>query len=464
LKKIGTQACFILAFAGVLFATSCEKDDKPGSNPNPPTPPTGFAGEIEWVKTFGGNEEDDVLSVAKSADGSFAVLGFAQSMDGDVSGKTSTDSDYWVIKFSSEGEMLWNKVYGGTDDDRGQKIIATNDGGFAILGFSKSDDGDVSINNGFHDYWVAKLSASGDIEWEKSFGYPGSDQGLSLIQTEDGGYFLVGFLDVTASNGEGNDPPGSGKTAGKAQNTLHGVGEFWGIKLDASGNKEWSHYYGGTNNDRSFGVLQTDDGGFIMVGHSESDDFDITDPQGSYDVWVVRIDNIGNMLWQKNFGGSGIEIGYSITATQDGNFIVVGDTRSTDKDISEPLGNADFWAIKFDPDGNMIWEKTYGGSGFESARSIKTLENGNFLIVGSSRSSDMDLTENQGKNDCWAIIIDSAGDLKWQRSIGGSEIDVANEAIVLNDNSVILAGSSQSSNGEIPENKGSKDGLVIKLK
>src|SRR5690606_12003927 len=165
-----------------------------------------------------------------------------------------------------------------------------------------------------------------------------------------------------------------------------------------------------------------------------------------------------------NFGGSGIEIGYSVTKTGDGNFIVVGDTRSSDKDVSNPLGNADFWAIKFDPDGNMIWEKTYGGSGFESARSIKPLENGDFFIVGSTRSMDMDVTENKGQNDCWAIIIDTNGNMKWQRSFGGSAMDVANEAVVLDDNQVVIVGSSQSNDGDVLENKGSKDVLVIKLK
>lgn len=461
MKNLGKNIPKLWIFAGIFLLVSCQKDD---TDPQIPPPSSGFSGEIDTLLTLGGKEEDDALSVAKSKDGSFAVLGFVQSMDGDVSGKTSIDSDYWVIKFSAEGKMLWNKTYGGTDDDRGQEIIATQDGGYAILGFSKSDDRDVSTNNGFHDYWMAKLSASGDIEWEKSFGYPGSDQGHSLIQTRDNGYFLVGFLDVTASDGQGNDPPKT-EDAGKGlQNSLHGVGEFWGIKLDAEGNKQWSYYYGGTNNDRSFGVLQTQDDGYIMVGHSESDDFDITDPQGSYDVWVVRLNKAGKMLWQKNFGGSGIEIGYAVTSTEDGNFIVVGDTRSTDKDISTPLGNADFWVIKFDPNGNMIWEKTYGGSNFESARTIKPMGDGNFLIAGSSRSFDMDLTENKGKNDCWAIIIDSEGNLKWQRSIGGSEIDMINDAIVLEDNSIVLVGSSQSSNGDIPENKGSKDVLVIKMK
>lgn len=461
MKNLGKNIPKLWIFAGIFLLVSCQKDD---TNPQIPPPSSGFSGEIDTLLTLGGKEEDDALSVAKSKDGSFAVLGFAQSMDGDVSGKTSIDSDYWVIKFSSEGKMLWNKTYGGTDDDRGQEIIATQDGGYAILGFSKSDDRDVSTNNGFHDYWIAKLSASGDIEWEKSFGYPGSDQGHSLIQTRDNGYFLVGFLDVTASDGQGNDPPKTEEAGKILRNSLHGVGEFWGIKLDTEGNKQWSYYYGGTNNDRSFGVLQTQDEGYIMVGHSESDDFDITDPQGSYDVWVVRLNKAGKMLWQKNFGGSGIEIGYAVTSTEDGNFIVVGDTRSADKDISTPLGNADFWVIKFDPNGNMIWENTYGGSNFESARTIKPMGDGNFLIAGSSRSFDGDLTENKGKNDCWAIIIDSEGNLKWQRSIGGSEIDMINDAIVLEDNSIVLVGSSQSSNGDIPENKGSKDVLVIKMK
>jgi hypothetical protein len=201
-----------------------------------------------------------------------------------------------------------------------------------------------------------------------------------------------------------------------------------------------------------------------MIGSSESDDFDITTPNGSYDIWVVKTDLDGNLLWQKNFGGSSIEIGYSITETKDGNFVLAGDTRSSDGDISNPLGNSDYWMIKFDPSGNLIWEKTLGGSDFDSARSIEEFQNGDLLISGSSKSQDNMLSQNYGSNDVWTAITNSEGNVKWEASFGGSDLDFINQAIQLNDLGVVLVGNTESTDNDVSENKGSKDILLIKLK
>src|SRR5690606_14530310 len=124
--------------------------------------------------------------------------------------------------------------------------------------------------NGFYDFWLLKLDASGNLLWEKTFGYSGNDQGQSLLQTSDGGYFLTGFMDF-----DGIEPRHSQPIT---QGVQHGVGEFWAVKTQPSGKEEWNQYYGGTNNDRAFDVVQTPDGGYIMVGNSESDDFNITNP------------------------------------------------------------------------------------------------------------------------------------------------------------------------------------------
>jgi len=462
MSVIRFKSFFILITTLILIG--CSKDDNsPTQNEgsevpeeNNPTPE--FLGDLDYVKTFGGSGEDDALSVSKTLDGGIAIFGYTQSTDGDVTGKTTTDSDYWLLKLDADGNKQWDRVYGGSDDDRGQKIISTQDGGFAITGYSRSSDGDVNGNNGFYDYWVLKLDASGNIQWSKNFGFPGSDRSFSLTQLQDGGFFLTGFLDVTASNGEGND------LQGKSAAALHGIGEFWGIRLDANGNKIWRKYFGGSNNDRSYDALQASTGEILMIGSSESDDFDITNPNGSYDIWVVKTDLDGNLLWQKNFGGSSIEIGYSITETKDGNFVLAGDTRSSDGDISNLLGNSDFWMIKFDPSGNLIWEKTLGGSDFDSARSIEEFQNGDLLISGSSKSQDNMLTQNYGSNDAWAVITNNDGNVKWEASFGGSDLDFINQAIQLEDLGVVLVGNTESTDNDVSENKGSKDILLIKLK
>jgi len=452
-----------LIYCGLFFILiSCSKDDESsdvlGENPQE------FTGEIDLIKTIGGSQQDDFLSVVATGDGGAVAFGFTQSNDGDVVGKPTTDSDYWLVKFNDNLEIEWQNTFGGSNDDRGQAMVQTSDGGFIVNGFSRSQDGDVSENYGFQDYWVVKLDAGGQIQWEKSIGFSGNDRGYGITTTAEGGCFVTGFLDVTASGGQGNDNFEGSKSKFDQSFPKHGVGEFWGIQLTSEGEMLWRQYFGGTNNDRSYAAIQTEDGGFLQLGHSESDDFDITDPLGSYDVWLVKTDANGNLDWQKNFGGSSIEIGYDITATDDGHYMLVGDTRSSDKDVSNPKGNADVWVIKFDLEGRKIWENTYGGPDFESGRSIIPLGNDQYFVTSSSQSLTDQLQNNNGLNDVWTFIIDGNGDLQWQKNIGGSNFDFGNDAAKNLKGEIYVVGSSESNDIDFMNNNGDKDAFIIKLK
>jgi len=451
-KKTLVKISYLLLPLYLLFGCSSDNTTDPTDDT---IDPVQFTGEIDFIRTYGGSNEDDAVSVASSIDGGYVILGSTQSNDGDIVDKTSTDSDYWVLKVDPQGEIQWSRTYGGSGDERASSISRTSDGGYIISGHSRSSDGDVSGNEGFHDYWILKIDAFGNILWDRNFGFAGSDQAFEVFETNDGGYFATGFLDITASNGQGND----GRNG-----VRHGVGEFWAIKMDVNGNRIWRRFFGGTNNDRSYDALQTSDGGFLLAGASESDDFDITDGKGSYDFWVVRIDQDGDLVWTKSFGGSEIEIGYDAAHTSDGNYVMVGDTRSSDQDITNPLGNADSWVVKFDDTGAMIWQKTFGGSSFESARSITPLANGNYIVSGSTRSDNGDVTSNNGQNDAWAFIIDEAGTMQFQVSVGGSDLDFANDAMETSDSKIIIVGNSESNDFDIPLNRGSKDLILIKVK
>lgn len=460
---------FFIAFAVTGLFWSCDKDDTTPDDtddtvitpdPDPDPTPGAFAGEIEWVKTFGGSDEDDATSVIQTLDGGYLVLGTTKSTDGDVVGKSSIDRDFWLLKLDTAGEIQWQQTYGGSEDDVASKITGTTDGGYIISGYSRSSDGDVSGNEGFQDYWVLKVTASGTVEWNKNFGFSGSDQAFDAFQTSDGGYFITGFLDVTASGNQGND---LGKN-NDLHRGLHGVGEFWGIKLDANGTKEWRRYFGGSNNDRSYAALETADGGFLMTGSSESDDFDITDSKGSYDFWAVRVNAAGDLLWTKSFGGVEIDIAYALTKTADGNYLMAGDTRSSDQDVTTSFGNADVWLVKFSDSGNLLWQKSIGGSSFDSARSVQLLENGSFLIAGNTRSADGDLSENKGANDAWMGIVDQNGALQHSITVGGSMLDFGNAAIKTTDNKVIMVGNTESNDFDVTENKGIKDFIITKFK
>jgi hypothetical protein len=467
-RNIKFKTLLVFIFTTVLFSCGKDNDPDPIIDVMDDDPiPMGFLGEIDYVKTFGGSDEDDAGSIVQANDGADVILGTTKSTDGDLIGRIGDDSDYWLLKLSETGEKLWSKTYGGTGSDVATSIAKTSDGGYVLTGYSESSDGDASVNAGFQDYWIVKIDASGNIQWEKSFGFPGQDQAYKVLQTSEGNYFVSGYFDIGACDPNpdilcpGNDFQGNGQNT---RNTRHGVGEFWGILMDANGNKIWRRYFGGSNNDRSYDAVQTNDGGFLITGASESFDFDITDDKGSYDFWAVRLSPTGEKLWTKSFGGSEIEIGYALTKTQDGNYMMVGDTRSMDGDVSMNNGNADAWVVKFDDNGTIIWEKSYGGSEFDSARGVRQMADGSFVITGSSRSANIDVSSNNGQNDQWIFIIDGDGVITFETNIGGSDLDLGNDVIYTSDDKIIAVGNTESSDGDILTNRGIKDFVVIKIK
>jgi hypothetical protein len=290
----------------------------------------------------------------------------------------------------------------------------------------------------------------------QSFGYSGSDVPYSIIQTNDQGYLLSGVLDVSASNGQGDRLTNiQGRHAG---------GDYWIIKLSSSGVKEWSNYYGGTFTDTAYSAIQTNDNGYIIVGSSDSTDVDISNNKGNYDFWIIKISELGTLIWEKSFGGDQVDEARSISQMADGNYLVIGDTRSSNIDVSQNNGAADVWIIKISPEGSLIWEKTLGGSSFDVGRSISKTQDDGFLIAGNSRSSDGVLDINNGQNDALVMKINNSGYLEWQKTIGGTEVDFFNGVEELIDGSIVAVGDSSSSNGDIIENKGFTDLLILNTK
>jgi len=415
-----------------------------------------FEGDVAWITSFGGSGDDTPRSVIRTTDGGYAVFGFTNSTDGDLTGKAISVNDYWLIKINAEGVLLWSRTYGGSKDDRGQAVVQTSDGGFAITGYAMSDDGDASNNEGFHDNWVLKLDPQGNIEWEQSFGFSGHDHSYDIVENADGGLFFTGFLDITSARADGY-------TDKSYTLTRHGVGEFWGTKLNQLGELEWREYFGGTNNDRAHAVVTAREGGYVMAGFSESEDFDISDPKGSYDFWVVKIDGEGQLVWEQSFGGSGIDIAQDIARTEDGGYIITGSTISTDGDIAATHGESDVWVIKIDALGNLLWERTYGGSNFEAAESISPTADGGYIIAGNSKSADQDLSTNAGQNDLWVLKIDPQGQILWQQAYGGTDLEFGFDALETLDGGILLVGESKSTDLFPLVNKGGTDLVVIKI-
>ena len=439
---------FLLFFTVLIVIGSCNTDKDlntiiPISN-----------GSLELAKTFGGSKNDVAKSVIATSDGGFAVLGYTQSMDGDVTGKSSENYDYWMLKFNSETLLEWNKTYGGSGDDRGSQLIQTSDGGYALIGYSDSSDGDVTINNGNRDFWVIKINATGAIIWEKSFGYSGVDEGVSILETSDNHFILSGVLDVTASGGDGN----SGRYSPR-----HAGGDYWSIKINASGDMVWSRFYGGSFTDNPAGIIENITSDLITVGGSDSNDVDISNNKGTYDFWVIKSSSSGAIIWEKSYGGSEIDEARGVISTDNGDHIIVGDTRSEEQDVSFNNGGADLWVLRISDNGDTIWEKSYGGSNFDVGKSISSTFDSGFIIAGSSRSSNGDVNKNQGQNDAWVTKISNSGQLLWETTVGGAEIDFAYDAVQLTNGTIIAVGETSSFNGDILVNKGFTDLLIIKI-
>ena len=419
------------------------------------TAPVFFSGKLIDVKLFGGSDEEVARELIELQQGGYAMVGSTKSTDGDFSDRNGNDWDLFLIKMDEKGEVTWKKTYGGSGDDFGFSLAETPAGGFVLMGYSNSQDGDVPPTKGYHDNWIIKVDASGALIWKKSFGYSGHDHAYNVIPTRDGGYFFNGFLDVTASNGEGN----SGKSF-KANR--HGVGEFWCHKIDSNGNIEWQRYFGGTNNDRSYDAIQTKEGNFLVVGTSESEDVDVKKPKGSYDVWVVMISPSGEMLWENSYGGSLVDEASKVIEDSYGNFRIIGNTHSGDIDVVNPKGSSDVWQITLDKSGRLIGSYNFGGSEFDLGTSISEGQCGSLFISGYSRSLDGNLNSNNGENDLFLIYLPTDGSNVKTITLGGEENDFAYDVLVQRNGGVILVGQSFSKNPPFDQNNGESDIIVAR--
>ncbi len=341
----------------------------------------------------------------------------------------------------------WQKSLGGSSFDQGYSIQQTTDGGFIVGGGSTSIDGDVTGNHGQADFWIIKLDDVGIIQWQKSLGGSNIEQAFSIQQTTDSGYIVAGYSKSNDGDVTGN----------------HGDDDFWIVKLDDVGNLQWQKSLGGSGSDIGRSIQQTTDGGYIVTGSSDSTDGDVAGNHGDEDYWVVKLDGLGNIQWQKSLGGTALDGTSSIQQTTDGGFIVSGSSVSNNGDVTGNHGLADFWIVKLDNLGNIQWQKSLGGSFYEFAESVQQTADGGFIVSGSSESIDGDVTGNHGWDDCWIVKLDSLGNIQWQKSLGGNAPEWATAIKQTTDGGFIVSATSYSNNGDVTGNHGDADCWIVKL-
>lgn len=404
-------------------------------------------GQVQWQKSLGGSSDDSSFSIEKCSNGGYIVAGGSLSVDGDVTGNHG-NRDYWIAKLDDLGIIQWQRSFGGSGDEEAHSIYQCLDKGYIVAGISNSLDGDVTGNQGNLDYWVVKLDSLGVIEWQKSLGGSDDDVAIAIQQCIDGGYIIAGY--TTSINGDviGNHSIGS---------------DAWIVKLYPNGIIQWQKTLGGTANDAAYSIQKCTDGGYIIGGPSNSNDGDVTGGHGNFDYWIVKLDSTGTIQWQKCLGGSSDDLAFSVYQCVNGSYIVAGRSKSINGDVSGNHGNDDYWIIKLDIMGIIEWQKSFGGSNPDYAYSIEQCSDGGYIIAGMSESNDGNVVGNHGNGDYWILKIDSSGTLEWEKCLGGSGFDSALSIRESSNGSYVVIGWSNSNNSDVTGNHGGYDSWAVKL-
>ena len=269
---------------------------------------TDACGNILWNNTYGGSGTDVGRSLILTVDGGYALLGYTQSFGAGY-------NDVWLVKTDANGVAQWNRTYGGVGHDWAFSVVQTIDSGFVVAGYTGS------FGAGSADFWLVKTDASGNHQWNQTYGGTDDDMGFSMVQASDGGYAIAGY---TGSFGAGS-------------------ADFWLVKTDASGNHQWNQTYGGTDDEGGNFLIQTSDGGYALVGDTRSFG------AGSYDVWLVKTDSNGGAQWNRTYGGVDGDYGHFIMETENGGFVMTGTT------VSFTAGLNDLWLVKTEIESGLAW-------------------------------------------------------------------------------------------------------------
>lgn len=409
-----------------------------------------------------------------------------------------------ILQFTTTQPTLttWSRLYGGSGGDQGNSLVALPGGGAMFVGNSNSNfSGDFqNATRGLTDAWVGRVDGSGALTSQWSYGGNGEDNLRSIQATRDGGFILAG---TTNSTGSGFP--------------TRGGFDVWVVKINSSGAVQWSRVYGGSREEYAFSVQPTDDGGYIFTGRTSSTDGDLAGQgqRGDFDAWVVKLTSDGTIAWQKVLGGSGYDGAGSVVVTSDG-YALAGQSASTNGDLTGQArpGGSDMWVVKLNTAGGIVWQRLLGDSGDDSANSIQQFFDGGFIVAGTvnlptgltdgrvyrlssggipvgnpSTFGGLGREELQhvevfndgtllltgftdsntipgykGATDAWVVKLKADFSLDWQRAYGGTGIDQGYGIRPTTDGGYILGGISNSNNGDVSgQNKGGNDVFVLKM-
>lgn len=376
--------------------------------------------EKQWDYSYGGYDGDFISHLLPTSDSGFIAAGESLSNALFEKSENNWDQsifptyDFWIIKCDADGNKLWDKTLGGSDDDFLYNIINTADGGCMAIGRTRSPaDGNISQPPiGVFDVWAVKLDATGTIEWEHRYGGDGNNSVSAVVELADGGFLFGADTDAPAS-GDVSEPS-------------YGFNDFWIFRTDAAGTILWDKRYGGSDEEGISAIFQTGDGGFLLAGASLSNISGLktqnTYVNGMSDLWFVKIDSVGNYMWDKQLGSLDNEYGMDMLKTSDQHYLLAltseagigGDkTQATN-------GITDFWMLKTDTLLNVSWDISIGGTGHEDDfGNIFETADGNYMISGTSYSETgfWKSELNNGPENTWIVLVDANGDKLWDKTI-----------------------------------------------
>jgi hypothetical protein len=348
----------------------------------------------EFVRTYGGTGSDGGCSVTQTADGGFLTAGGTNSTG-------AGSSDLWILRTDFEGNLIWEKTYGGTGIEPAEltAVRETTDRGIIVAGASSNLGA-----GGLFDGWVVRLDGIGKVLWEKSYGGAGNDFLFRPIETDGGRFIAIGG---TASFGAGG-------------------GDVWVVWIDEHGELTHEMAYGAQGSEIAIGASLTG-AGLLLCG--DTDSFGA----GGDDGLVMLVHPVtGDVVWSKSYGGSADEMFRGVTGLAAGGSVVVGETTSFG------AGGSDLWVVRLDGNGNPLWEKTYGGTGDDDGWSVAEMDDGNIAVLGTTDSFGM------GKDDVWLLVLDQSGNILREHTYGGSEMEFAPEIRTTHDRGLVFAGATGS--------------------
>lgn len=406
---------------------------------------------IDWEHALAGSGAEQAYDIVITPDSNILIVGYASPLAG-VFTDCGENGGFVAVKLDTLGNIIWNRCYGGSEGAQANAVINTGDGGYLIAGYTFSSDGDVTGAHGNADCWVVKLDAVGNLEWEQAYGGTDEDVANDIIELNDIGYAVVSLTSSIDGDIIGH----------------HGADtnyDAWIKVISTTGDIIWSKCFGGSGDDAGYGIVQDSDGNLVITGYSFSSDGDVPENKGITDVWVFKVDLSGELIWSHTYGGSQEDEGNKIKTIED-SYYVVGETYSDDLDVIGNDGGRDAWLLKLDVDGNLILQKSLGGSHAEEFNTIEFVDSNEIVLSGISTSANGDLTNHYGPNfytDHWVVSTDTLGNINWQKSLGGSLRDEGWGMVKLSSSTYVTTGFTYSSDYDVTENAGYSDIWTVKL-